>query len=766
MSNLFRPCAIFAVLLSVCLVCIALPVRRAAAAADGPESASSLPDAVLDDVTVRPKGTVPLSAFSADPGPLRLRDEAGEQNFFIPLARTAVVRDVILTLRYTNSVSLRPDRSVLAVRLNEATLAQIRLDPAQPAGEARIRLPAEMWRGGFNKLTLAVIQHYADSCEDSVAPELWTEVDLSQSHLSYDLGPLARPVALSDLGALFSPGLGGQRQVTVLTPAGPGADGLRQRALPYVAQALALRRQYAPLEVLHRDWTAAGLPADVPGAVQVLVGLPQDLAAVLPPQALPVVDGPQATLTDTGGGHSRLIVTGRTEEEVIAAARGLTLMNDALTPDSQVTFPRRDGGGGSLPLDGRISMEGGKSYRFQALGFRTATVRGKGAYQISVPLPMAPDYYTYENAKVVLKLDFSYGAGLGAGSILNFRINDRQIHGHAMDNKNGASFQDYLITFPVNLLKPGANALLIDINSQPPVSGGECVGSRGRHLMVQVSDSSVITLPEAGKAAMLPDLARFAASGYPYIGGDGRGAGTVYLGSADLIGPALTLTGRMAQAARGPVDGLQVVVGLPAPLSGQALVLATTAQLQREDFGPWAVSLSKVKAWPYRALQDLRTATTGPELSLGGLGGLLGGTVAKPALPDEEWMQQKSSLGDKAALTAFRNPAGQGDDLLTVVAAETPAVLAARVNDLIGPGLWGQLQGDLAVWGKGGQDLLTLQVSEHYQVGRDNPLLLLRLILSANPWYWMAGAAGVSGLFTLLLWQMIRRRRQNFMGKS
>lgn len=758
MSNVSRPLTVLAAGLVLALSVVRpLPAQTAV-----PEGAAAL-SVRLEDLTVRPKGAVPLSAFSPQPGPLRLRDEAGEQAFFIPLAATAVVRDMILTLRYTNSVALRPERSVLAVRLNEATLAQIRLDPTQPSGEARVRLPADGWRSGFNKLTLAVTQHYADSCEDSVAPELWTEVDLSQSFLSYDLGPLTRPLLLSDLSALFSPGLGGQREVTLLTPPGAGADRLRSQALPSVAQALALRRQFAPLEVRQRDWSGAGLPTDVSGAVQVVVGLPQDLAQVLPPQALPVVDGPKVAISGLGDGRARLLVTGRTEDEVIAAARSLTVMDDAQTPDSQATFPQGGLTAAPLPLDGRVSMVGGKTYRFQALGFRTATARGKGSHQISVPLPMAPDYYTYENAKVTLKLDFSYGAGMGAGSVLNFRVNDEQIHGHSMGNPDGGSFRDYLITFPVNLLKPGANALNIDISSQPPVSGGECVGSRGRHLLVQVSENSVITLPEAGRAAALPDLARFATSGYPYAGGDGRAAGAVYVGSADLIGPALTLIGRMAQVAHGPVDGLAVITGLPQPLPGQALVLATTAQLQRDDFAAWAASLSKIRSWPYRALQDLRTTATGPELSLGSLHGLISRADSGPAVPDGEWVQQKSSLGDRAVMAALRNPAGHDGALLTVVAAETPAVLAARIADLVGPGLWGQMRGDLIAWGEKDEALFTLQVSEPYQVGRDDPLLLLRLTLSTTPWYWLAGAVAVCGLITLLLWQMIRRRRKRFM---
>ncbi|MGE5476367.1 MAG: cellulose biosynthesis cyclic di-GMP-binding regulatory protein BcsB [Bacteroidales bacterium] len=743
------------------------PLSRPAVAAPIAEQQAGT---ALDDPTVQPRGEVPLSYFHTANAPVRLRDEAGQQDFFISMARTAVVKDAILSLRYTNSVSLRPGRSVLSVRLNETTLAQIKLDPAQPIGEARVRLPAEVWRAGYNKLTLAVTQHYTDACEDSEAPELWTEIDLARSRLSFELAPLNRPYLLSDLGALFSPGLGGQRQVTLLTAPKPAADRLRAEALPYVAEALALRRQFAPLTVEHANWQegpAGYLPASASGAMHVMVGTPEQMAAVLRPQDLPVVDGPKVVLTNLGQGRSRLLISGRNDDEVIAAARTLTVMDDALTPDTQATFPGERKTPTPMPLEGRVFMQGEKAYRFSALGFQTATLQGAGTRQINVTLPLPADFYTYENAKVRLSLDFAYGAGMGPGSVVNFSVNGRRIHGMLLDNKDGESFRNYLFEFPVRLLAPGANTLQLEVSSRPQLVGGECSGIKGRHLLFQLFDTSSVTTPEAGHAAVLPDLARFAAAGFPYVSSTGKAAGTVYVGSPELMGGALTLIGKLSQTARGTVDGWRIETGLPKTVSGQAIVLASTAQLNSDSFGEWALSLARVKKWPYRALQDLRTVSEQPQLTLDSVESLLSKETRQPTpLATGETVSQRSSLGQRAVLTASRNPAGGPADTLTVIAADSADILRTRIAELVDPALWGQIRGDLIAWQGKDDPMFTIQVADHYEVGDGNKLLLLRLIVSTNPWYWLAGTAAASALATTLAWWLIRRRKQRFGGRQ
>ena len=55
--------------------------------------------------------------------------------------------------------------------------------------------------------------------------------------------------------------------------------------------------------------------------------------------AQPAIDGPKVFLDNVGGGRARLVVTGRTPDEVITAAHNLAVLQDTLTPDAQALFP-------------------------------------------------------------------------------------------------------------------------------------------------------------------------------------------------------------------------------------------------------------------------------------------------------------------------------------------------------------------------------------------------------------------------------------------
>jgi cellulose synthase operon protein B len=759
------------------LVMLALAAPSMAAPASAlPPSLAEAAAAPADhaDSIIHPRGIVPLSHFVATAGPLRMTDVAGESDLFIELAKTARIKNTVVDIHYTNSTALQAGRSSLAVRLNETTLAQVPLDPAQPVGTATIRLPSELWRAGYNKLTIAIVQHYTSHCEDPESPELWTEIDLSRSHLAYELEPASDSYLLSDLSGLFSPGLGGVGEVLTLAAPGAAADQLRRETLPLVAEALALRRQFAPLAVRYADWRESGsagagtgaagplayLPRpDAPPGVHVLVGTPDQLARILPVEDLPFVDGPKLILSGVGGKWARLLVTGRSVAEVTVAARSLALMDDALTADQQVSFVGQESARLGLPLLRRVTMEGGGTYSFEGLGAPTQTFTGAGDKHLRVALPLPADFYTHEAAQADLSLDFGYGAGMGPGSVINMLINGEYVHGIQLDKAEGTAYRGYRVRLPVRLLVPGQNTLEFDIHMRPQLVGGECLSVKGRHLMVQFSGTSRIALPEAGHAAVLPDLARFASSGFPYVRFSHAAAGHVYVSSPELFGSALTLVGKLAQMAHAPVDGWQVESGLPGAIDGDAILLATPDKLPAEQFGNWSAAVGRTKKWPYRALHDLRDLSESKHLDLGDLASALRGQAqAAPAVA--EALSQRSRLGGLGVLLAFRNPAAQSDGTLTVVAAETPEILAARLQELVQPELWSQVRGDLVAWQGLGTPPLTMQVAEHYEVGREDPWLLLRLMSSSNPWYWIGAALGATGLFALLATRLLARRRK------
>jgi hypothetical protein len=756
----------------VALFCATLSWSATAVARAGPGAATPSPttstseDLPFDDPIARPQGAIALSRLYPQPGPVRLKGDTASFDISIPLARKVVVQAASVELDYTNSIALQTPRSVLAVRFNEATLAQIHLDAAASVGVVTVNLPTSLWRPGYNKLTIDVVQHYTDRCEDPSAPELWTEIDLFRSRLHYRVAPSPAPYLLSDLSSIFAPGLGGQAQVQLLTAPTAQADKLRSDALPYIAQALALRRQYAPLAIEQASWSAGGegnispLPDDAAGhLLQVLVGTPDQLASPLTSSPLPPIDGPKLLISNIGDGRARLIATGRTPDEVIVAAHNLAVLQDTLTPDAQVGFIPGESPTGTMPVNGRSVLLGNTTYSFNDLGVSTTTVQGAGDNRITVPLPLPADYYTSENAQANLLLDFAYSAAMGAGSVINISLNGEFIQGIFFNNTNGQNFTGYRLNVPVRLLRPGSNTLGFDVSTHPFKVGAECTSQKGDDLFVQIMGTSTIRLPPSGHAAVLPDLTRLAAAGFPYVAKDGSAAGKIYISSPELAGGALTLIGKLAQAARGPVSGWEIVVAPVDNIEGQAIALGTADKLSKAYFADLSTAVAKTKRWPYRALQDLRIVSSQPRLTLGNLrSAIFGGAALSAPFPATESLTQRSALGDLGVLLTLHNPHGARGDTLTILTADTNTTLAHRVQALVQPEVWSQMRGDLVAWQTPDAPVFAMQVGDQYEVGKENPWLLLRLAVSTNPLYWLVAAALAGALAAAAAFILLGRR--------
>jgi cellulose synthase operon protein B len=725
-------------------------------------------DLPFADPIARPQGSIALSRLYPRPGPVRLRGGTASFHLSIPLAATVALQQASVELHYTNSIALLPGRSVMSIRLNDATLAQVHLDPTQPVGVVTVNLPAELWRPGYNNLTVDVSQHYTEQCEDPNAPELWTEIDLFHSRLRYKVTPRSTAYLLSDLDSIFSPGLGGQSQVLLLTAPAAAADRLRSDALPYVAQALALRRRYAALTIEATSWAEgtqgglAYLPGSAPADVlHVLVGTPGELAQVLPKDELPAISGPGVFLDNIGGGRARLVITGRTPDEVITAARNLAILQDHLTPDTQAVFPPGQHPTQSMPLTGRSVVRPGDTYSFNDLGTSTTTLAGAGIHRVSVPLPLAADFYTQENAKADLSLDFAYSAAMGAGSAMNVLVNGEFIQGIFFDNTAGMRFANYRLHVPVPLLRPGMNTVDFELATHAYRVGAACTSQQADDIFAQIFGTSTIRLPDAGHAAMLPDLGRFAAAGFPFVSNDGNAAGTIYIDSSALEGSALTLIGKLAQTVQGPVSGWRVVVGVPAKITGQAIVLATAERLTSDYYGNLSVAIAKTKRWPYRALEDLRTVSSQPHLTIGNLWSAFFGQTPRTTFPPQQSLTQRTALGDLGVGFELRNPHGAASNTLMVVTADTDVQIADRVQALVQPEVWSQLKGDLVAWRGTATPVYTMVVAQRYEVGSKDPWLLLRLAVSNDPLPWIAAAAIASALATAAAFILLRRRKRN-----
>jgi hypothetical protein len=691
-----------------------------------------------------------LSDFRAEGSQLTLRGQSPAADIFVPLSATRQVESATVELYLVNSIALLEERSVVRVNFNGVTVGQIRASRRQPEIVATVDLPAALWEPGFNRLQLAASQQIEAQCASPEAPELWTEVDLYRSQLSVTHRAADAALALGDLSELFGSGVGGHGEVSLLTAPGTDSDALA-RALPLVSQALALRRAYAPLRVRHASWrneppvlddaiepvdtdvvarSAFYWPDATADAVHVLVGRRDALAGLLPDALLESIQGAHLSLQRTPAvvvdGETRvpatlrLIVSGDSDAELLTAARTLAEMDDRLNRGPAIEVLARELQPADPELLASHFLQPERRYTLATLG-GGADFRGSGTFRHAVDFDLPPDFHVPESASLQLYLDFGYGAQMGPGSSMNLFLNGQLIHGMPLDEPGGQSFRAYRLDVSARQLRGGSNRLTAEATLRPPQSAHPCPGVSDEHLIFQLHDSSLLVLPEAGRAAVLPDLGLMADTAYPYLQRDDSERVRLHVASPDLRGAALTLAGKLAQAAGMPLGALELA-GWPqaAPEAGHHVLLGTPEALPEAVFRDWSAALGRSQRWPYRSLNDWRALLAGDS----------------PALSGE--VTQRGSVGDAGLMAALANPAGRG--VVTVItAADTPS-LSARVDALTQPAIWSQLRGDLATWRDIDSPVHTQQVSPGRIEGDpEEPMSALRLWLSNNPWYW-AGA--------------------------
>ncbi len=720
--------------------------------------------------------TVRLSDFTMENGPIRMDGISESVDIYIPLSSTAVISHSWLDLQFIHSIMLLGNRSSIQVHFNDATLAQIPYDPDQPNARAKVLIPEELWRTGFNKLSLSVIQHYIDRCEDATSPELWTELDLHKSILAYTVVPIERELHMGDLSGLFSPGIGGLNSILLLSSSkadlSKANSSYLNESLPLIAQSLALRRDYSPLIIKHAHWTgnqpannlpganwqadtASYIPATLAPDGHVLIGTKAEVATILPKKLIDRINGPFLYLdrvnAQTGGNGAlrrtpgiRLIVSGMSGSDVILASRALAQMDEELFALQLVNVLKKDMHAAWASTTSNYFLQPNTRYTFAELGRPTATMHGVGTKRVTVKLPIRGNFYTHESASVDLSLDFTYGAGMGAGSVMSVLLNGEYIQGLELKNPNGMGFRDYRISLPARSLHPGTNSLEFEFSMRAETVAGECRSIPSSHLIAQMLDSSSISLPAASPVAIQPDIAAFSATAFPYIDHKSAVRTELVVGSEKMLGDALSLAGKLAQLSHTTADQLFVRTTIPTKPAGNTILLATHQEMPANIFVSVSDSLERSRHWSYRLLNLVKSVQAEPSGD------------AKHLRVDD--LIHTGSLDSRGVLLAMRNPHSPTPAALTVISADTHTLLAQRVADLLTPQIWGQLKGDLVLWEGPEDPVVSMQIGEHYEVGEKDRWHMLVLTLSNNPWYMLAALLITIFGISLLTRGYLRRR--------
>ncbi len=738
------------------------------------------------------RSVYPLSGFMAQSEPIRIKNAGSSYSLFIPLAQRTELESVVLRLQVTNSISLLKERSQLVILMNQHTVAQLPLDPNRPETLMDINIPVEYFRAGYNQLEFRAAQHYTTKCEEVTAPELWTEVNTTNSYLKIKSHLKALSPKLSELKNLFDPKLiNDQYHLNLLTAnAKMPLDNTHLKWGGLAAQSTGLRLQYvSPLfqyynlstkdlpAFAHKNLSSEGivLPAHLSQQDNILIGTKSELAAFLPDNIQTQIRasyiGIYPILPDKK--HFVLIISGDTPQNVTRALDALNFISLPL-PDTPYTILTEV----DLPKIGKYAGKNqiyeNNYYRFSQLNnYKTTSLQGLSPTPAAIEFNISADLFTHDEMAFDLELHFAYAAGMRKDSVLSILVNGQFQSSITLNNDQGAAFTKYKLSLPFTTLKPGKNKITFEAKLRPLVTG-ECQDLFTDGLQLTIYDDSVIKMPYANHFAILPDLNLFARTGFPYtISGNGNST-YFYIPSQDpkSISSAWTLLAKVVQRKMLPLYEMTLSHQAPSEQEKEAdiLILGTVDKIDAhlQKTAPFYVSdqFNRIAhVVDYSEQNDHDRNLDLVDRLMKEVHRLLGW---KEAITEQnvELMHvvQGHTFGSTGLVLQYQSPFSS-EKTVTLFTANSTDILLERINDLVQGAFWDNLQGDVFLWFKRNQAENDLPIysqftGNRYFLGNVGLTSMAEYYFSRSPLVWTGVIAIVSIVLALLTIKMLYRFRR------
>lgn len=655
----------------------------------------------------------------------------GQAQITLPVAERDHIVAARLHLVYTHSISLIKHRSLLAVRLNDQTVAQLPLDPQSPEMAADILLPVGQLKPGYNPLSFVAAQHAVDlACENPDAPELWTEIDTHRSTITLQTAPSSHVLQLSDLEHLFDPKRGQKAALALLI-----ADPHDRTQLAWgasVVSSAATRYRYKPLQVSIAPPQVSDAPGQflgvdiemLAGKDVVAVGTTQQLAPWLDKRSRLFITGPFLALRplDRARGSYALLVSGRDSKEVEVALHALSQINFALPQATETLIQKTDA---QTPVWRPADLLGG-SFTFSSLGVNTgALAGGTDVRRLVINLPS--DWTAADNDQVHLALDFGLTAGLRSDSELEILVNDVQIRSIALNDITGGNVRGYGVDFPIRSLKAGRNEITF-VSHLYPATKLDCTVDPRANFMLTLYGSSSITLPDLPRFTRMPELSQFARTGFPHVD-DKVTQIRLVSQETQTLAAAMSLVAKLTQVRGAQLSGTQWHLD-DDPVSGHEIVLGVAPAIAARHSEALPLTLGDHGIASFSTDKPATQRHWLPQWAADRLYAWY-----QPDLVETHRIEMELAPGTVSYATQYKNAQGFTITELTAGDGDT---LGNGIAHLLEPSVWSSLSGDVAIWQPDSPQVMQQHSDAEYFVGDISPWVWLNLQLTRNPLLWFA----------------------------
>jgi len=703
-----------------------------------------------------------------------LKGTSAQYEIKIAIPERWKVKTAILHFGYVNSSALSAQNSRLIVKLNGYPLAQIKLNPITPAGEAKILLPARWLKAGYNDLTFCVFQHYTlEECEDPSAPELWTTLKLDEAFLQIEYTLKSVPLKLSSVSHfLFDPKIFPCGRVNIITEK-PSAEMFTVASI--IASGIALRFDYR--KVIFS--TSADIKTDCDN---ILIGRKEFVEKFLKQKEteigikgsflkimhLPVEDkrkNKKRYIKDPH--HALLVVSGKDLNEVKLAAETIAIFSFPF-PDTDKMEPKEISLPVVYPYMGKLILIPGNKYTFNTLGFTTYTFKGMRPSPKNLTFRLPADLLIKPNQYANLYLHLAYGAGMRSDSALNVLLNGQYITAIHLDDPHGNVFSDYKISIPTYLFQRGYNKITFIPVLTPSITG-HCEFIQTKNLFFTLFDDSSFYFPSMSHWIDLPRMELFFQdSGFPFTRWpDGRET-LLYLTQSDFktLGAALNLIGIMGQKIGYPLFQIKIDFQKPQNWKGEIIVLGTVNTIPEDlkKLAPLKLNTTTSRS-PYPLLKNMKGEISdslwqkfkNPFLSIVRV-------QRKTTYPSVamSFSKQISGLGpDRGVVMEFQSPYEKGRSvlLLTATSAESLEKLSRA---LLEPAVQANCQGDLALidFTLPYCKVSALKVGKKYYSGNLGHLTKITIYLHTYFWLFFLLLIILLIFLSLIIFHFLKKYRQ------
>ena len=514
---------------------------------------------------------------------LRLTGETDYVSLTAYLSAAEAARPATFSIGFVNSVLVMPEVSRLRISINGQAIIETAIRAPSEPRQVEAALPAGLLRPGANTVRIDAIQRHRVDCSLRATYELWTLLVPPMTGFSFEGG--APPIgALADLPAVGIDDDGATR-IHVVPIGSPGTT--RSARILTVSQAIGVMGRFEH-PVIHLVDPAARI-APGPGALRVVVG-PADAIrevteiAAAEAAARPVV----ALMPEPRTGVATLVVSGPTQEDVDRALARFVVQAERSTrepPERAQRWHAPD-----IPL-----FRGGEQMTLGELGVTTQEFSGR-RFQTHFSIALPPDFYAAAYGEAHLLLDAAFSSEVKPGSAIDIYVNSALAVTLNMVSEEGQLFRQRQVKIPLKSFRPGPNRISIEVNLSTDADARCLPGATmpGRERFV-LFNTSVFRMASYARFGELPNLAAFAAGGFPY---DGTVPTPVYIAGegTPATAAAATLLARLSVSAGRPLP-TRVASSAAEIEGGSAILVGSLADLGPQIIGETGLGGPLGAAW-------------------------------------------------------------------------------------------------------------------------------------------------------------------------